>query len=703
MAKDFEIAFITSISNSLFLSCNPNRYNQTNYTFYMASLDQLCANTIRTLSMDAVQKANSGHPGMPMGMADVSYVLWTKFLKHNPKNPQWFDRDRFILSAGHGSMLIYSLLHLTGYDLSLDELKNFRQLGSKTAGHPEKHLTPGVEMTTGPLGQGFATGVGMAMAENFLDGNFNTDSHNIVDHYTYAIVSDGDLMEGISHEAASLAGHLKLGKMIYLYDANSISIDGSTDLAFTEDPVKRFEAYNWHVQEIDGHNHSEIENAIKNAKEETEKPSIVICRTHIGFGSPNKQDSASSHGSPLGEEETKLTKQSYGWDPDKSFYIPEEALEIFRKEVDKGKLAESEWEEKFNNFKKSKPELADRFDKWIHGILPDNLEELLPIFETDEKGVATRSASGTVLNALKDEISNLFGGSADLEGSVKTNLKDEGVFSADNPTGRNVHYGVREHGMVAALNGMTLHGGVIPFGGTFFVFTDYCRPSIRLAGLMETPAIYVMTHDSIGLGEDGPTHQPVEHLASLRAMPNVNVIRPGDANEVSYAWKVAIESKTTPTIIVLTRQNIPTFERTSENATKLVEKGAYILSDSEKTTPDAILIATGSEVYLAMEAKSKLKEEGIDARVVSMPCWDLFVNQDSDYIEKVLPKSVTNRVSIEAGSTFGWEKWVGNSGVAIGIDTFGESGPYEELYNHFGITTTKVTEAVKAQHLSSPK
>ena len=669
----------------------------------MASLDQLCANTIRTLSMDAVQKANSGHPGMPMGMADVSYVLWTKFLKHNPKNPQWFDRDRFILSAGHGSMLIYSLLHLTGYDLSLDELKNFRQLGSKTAGHPEKHLTPGVEMTTGPLGQGFATGVGMAMAENFLDGNFNTDSHNIVDHYTYAIVSDGDLMEGISHEAASLAGHLKLGKMIYLYDANSISIDGSTDLAFTEDPVKRFEAYNWHVQEIDGHNHSEIENAIKNAKEETEKPSIVICRTHIGFGSPNKQDSASSHGSPLGEEETKLTKQSYGWDPDKSFYIPEEALEIFRKEVDKGKLAESEWEEKFNNFKKSKPELADRFDKWIHGILPDNLEELLPIFETDEKGVATRSASGTVLNALKDEISNLFGGSADLEGSVKTNLKDEGVFSADNPTGRNVHYGVREHGMVAALNGMTLHGGVIPFGGTFFVFTDYCRPSIRLAGLMETPAIYVMTHDSIGLGEDGPTHQPVEHLASLRAMPNVNVIRPGDANEVSYAWKVAIESKTTPTIIVLTRQNIPTFERTSENATKLVEKGAYILSDSEKTTPDAILIATGSEVYLAMEAKSKLKEEGIDARVVSMPCWDLFVNQDSDYIEKVLPKSVTNRVSIEAGSTFGWEKWVGNSGVAIGIDTFGESGPYEELYNHFGITTTKVTEAVKAQHLSSPK
>lgn len=663
----------------------------------MASLDQLCVNTIRTLSMDAVQKANSGHPGMPMGMADVSYILWTKFLKHNPHNPEWFDRDRFILSAGHGSMLIYSLLHLTGYDLNMEELKNFRQLGSRTAGHPEKHLTPGVEMTTGPLGQGFATGVGMAMAERFLSGTFNKGSQKIVDHFTYAIVSDGDLMEGISHEAASLAGHLKLGKMIYLYDANSISIDGSTDLAFTEDPVKRFEAYGWHVQEIDGHNHSEIETAIANAQQESEKPSIVICRTHIGFGSPNKQDSASSHGSPLGEEEIRLTKESYGWDPDKNFFIPKEALDVFRKEVVKGKEAEKEWIEKFNNFKKIEPELANLFENWLSKSLPDNFEELLPIFETDEKGVATRSASGTVLNNLKDEISNLFGGSADLEGSVKTNLKDAGVFNATNPTGRNVHYGVREHGMVAALNGMTLHGGVIPFGGTFFVFTDYCRPSIRLAGLMETPSIYVMTHDSIGLGEDGPTHQPVEHLASLRAMPNVNVLRPGDANEVAYAWKVAIESKTTPTIIVLTRQNIPTFERTDDNPASLVEKGAYILSDSEKTTPDAILIGTGSEVYLAMNAKAKLKEHGIDARIVSMPSWELFQNQDADYIEKVLPESVTNRVSIEAGSTFGWEKWVGNTGVAIGLDTFGESGPYEELYEHFGITTEKVIEAVLAQ------
>ncbi|XWN38733.1 MAG: transketolase [Balneola sp.] len=663
----------------------------------MASLDQLCVNTIRTLSIDAVQKANSGHPGMPMGMADVSYILWTKFLKHNPKNPEWFDRDRFILSAGHGSMLIYSLLHLTGYDLSLDEIKNFRQMGSKTAGHPEKHLTPGVEMTTGPLGQGFATGVGMAMAEKFLRGKFNTEAHSLVDHYTYAIVSDGDLMEGISHEAASLAGHLQLGKMIYLYDANSISIDGSTDLAFTEDPVKRFEAYGWHVQEIDGHNHNEIEDAIRNAQSELSKPSIVICRTHIGFGSPNKQDTASSHGSPLGDEEIVLTKKAYGWDPEKKFFIPEEALTVFREEITKGEANESSWNNLLDDYRAENKELASEFEDWINGKLPENLDSLLPVFEADEKGIATRSSSGTVLNTLKENIKNLFGGSADLEGSVKTNLKNEGVFNASNSTGRNVHYGVREHGMVAALNGMALHGGVIPFGGTFFVFTDYCRPSIRLAGLMNTPSIYVMTHDSIGLGEDGPTHQPVEHLASLRAMPNVNVIRPGDANEVSYAWKIAVESKETPTIIVLTRQNIPTYVRTKENVASLTEKGAYILADSIKEIPDSIIIGTGSEVHLAMEAKATLFEKGIDARVVSMPCWELFQKQDSQYIEKILPESVTNRVSVEAGSTFGWNKWIGNTGVAIGIDTFGESAPYKELYAHFGITSEKIVEAVLSQ------
>ena len=663
-----------------------------------SSLDQLCVNTIRTLSIDAVQKANSGHPGMPMGMADVSYILWTKFLKHNPKNPEWFDRDRFILSAGHGSMLIYSLLHLTGYDLSLGEIKNFRQMGSKTAGHPEKHLTPGVEMTTGPLGQGFATGVGMAMAEKFLAGKFNTDKQQIVDHYTYAIVSDGDLMEGISHEAASLAGHLELGKMIYLYDANSISIDGSTDLAFTEDPVKRFEAYGWHVQEIDGHDHSQVEDAITKAQSETSKPSIVICRTHIGFGSPNKQDSASSHGSPLGEDEIKLTKKAYGWDQEKKFFIPEEALAVFREEVAKGDANEKAWNDLLSNYRSENKDLASEFESWIHGKLPSNLEELLPVFESDEKGVASRAASGTVLNALKESVSNLFGGSADLEGSVKTNLKDQGVFNTSNSTGRNVHYGVREHGMAAALNGMALHGGVIPFGGTFFVFTDYCRPSIRLAGLMQTPSIFVMTHDSIGLGEDGPTHQPVEHLASLRAMPNVNVIRPGDANEVSYAWKTAVESKDRPTIIVLTRQNIPTFSRTDENAASLSQKGAYILSDSQQNIPDAIIIGTGSELHLAMEAKESLTSEGVDVRVVSMPSWELFLDQTEEYREEVLPSSVTNRVSVEAGSTFGWQKWVGNTGISIGIDTFGESAPYQELYTHFGITVEKVIEAVHAQN-----
>ncbi len=594
-------------------------------------------------------------------------------------------------------MLIYSLLHLTGYDLSLDEIKNFRQMGSKTAGHPEKHLTPGVEMTTGPLGQGFATGVGMAMAEKFMAGKFNTSQHKIVDHYTYAIVSDGDLMEGISHEAASLAGHLQLGKMIYLYDANSISIDGSTDLSFTEDPVKRFEAYGWHVQEIDGHDHAQIEDAINKAQSEASKPSIVICRTHIGFGSPNKQDSASSHGSPLGEDEIVLTKKGYGWDPEKKFFIPEEALAVFREEVVKGEASESTWNDLLTNYQSEQNALAQEFKSWINRELPENLESLLPVFEADEKGVASRSASGTVLNALKDVVANLFGGSADLEGSVKTNLKDEGVFNTSNSTGRNVHYGVREHGMAAALNGMALHGGIIPFGGTFFVFTDYCRPSIRLAGLMKTPSIFVMTHDSIGLGEDGPTHQPVEHLASLRAMPNVNVIRPGDANEVSYAWKSAIESQETPTIIVLTRQNIPTFSRDGENAAKLTQKGAYILADSKKETPDAIIVGTGSEVHLAMEAKSTLETQGIDVRVVSMPCWELFQEQSDDYKEKVLPKAVTNRVSVEAGSTFGWQKWIGDKGTSIGIDTFGESAPFEELYDHFGITTEKVVDAVISQ------
>lgn len=659
-----------------------------------SSLNQLCVNTIRTLSMDAVQKANSGHPGMPMGMADVGFILWTKFLKHNPKNPKWEDRDRFILSAGHGSMLIYSLLHLTGYDVSLDDIKDFRQLGSITAGHPEVGLTPGVEMTTGPLGQGFATGIGMAMAEKFLAARFNKDGSDLVDHFTYAIVSDGDLMEGVSHESASLAGHLKLGKLIYLYDANSISIEGSTDLTFTEDVRTRFESYGWHVQEIDGHNHEQIEFSIKNAQKETDKPSIIICRTHIGFGSPNKQDKASSHGSPLGEDEIKITKEKYGWDPEKKFFIPEEALTHFRNEVKKGEKAEDEWNSKKADINSSNPDLVAEFDRWTNRELPVNLEESLPTFETSESGMATRKASGLTLNALKEVLPNLFGGSADLAGSVNTWLDGESAFGNESFSGRNVHYGVREHAMAAAINGMNLHGGMIPYGGTFFVFTDYCRPSIRLAAIMKTPSIFVMTHDSIGLGEDGATHQPVEHLASLRAMPNVLILRPADVNEVAQAWKVAIENTTGPSILVLTRQNVSTHHRDSNNSASLVSKGAYVLMDSKKSIPDAILIGTGSELDLAVNAKKELESKGVDARVVSMPSWELFKNQGVEYIEKVLPSAVKNRVSVEAGSTFGWEKWIGNSGTAIGLDTFGESGPAEELYEHFGITTKAVVEAV---------
>ncbi|MFN1834112.1 transketolase [Balneola sp. MJW-20] len=651
-----------------------------------SSLDQLCVNTIRTLSMDAVQKANSGHPGMPMGMADAAYVLWNNFLKHNPQNPDWADRDRFILSAGHGSMLLYSLMHLTGYDLSLDDIKDFRQLGSKTPGHPENHITKGVEMTTGPLGQGFATGVGMAMAENFLRAEFGEE---IVDHYTYAIVSDGDLMEGVSHEAASLAGHLKLGKLIYLYDANEISIDGSTDLAYTEDAAMRFRSYGWHVLKVDGHDHGQISNAIEEARNTSDQPSIIICRTHIGFGSPNKQDSASSHGAPLGEDEIKLTKEAYGWDPNKSFYIPEEVKAHMTKAVERGSAAEKEWKARIAG-----SGVEEKFNNWMNHELGTTYTEALPVFEEDEKGMASRKASGAVLNAIADSVPNMLGGSADLTGSNNTELSGKGTYGADNPSGRNIHYGVREHAMAAAMNGMALHGGVIPFGGTFFIFTDYMRPSIRLAALMETPSIFVLTHDSIGLGEDGPTHQPVEHLASLRAMPNTVVLRPADANEVSAAWKIALERTDGPTLLVLTRQNLPTLPRTRDNQASLTEKGAYIYLDSDKKVPDAILMSSGSELHLAIEARKQLSEKGIDARVVSMPSWELFDMQDEDYRNKVLPPEVTNRASIEAGSTFGWHRWVGPEGKVIGLDRFGASGPYQELFEHFGITSDAITEAV---------
>jgi len=658
-----------------------------------SKLDQLCVNTIRTLSMDAVEKANSGHPGMPMGMADVAYVLWTKYLKHNPKNPSWLDRDRFILSAGHGSMLLYSLLHLTGYDLSLDEIKNFRQIGSKTPGHPEYGMTPGVETTTGPLGQGLATGIGMAIAENHLGAKFNMGGHSIVDHYTYAIISDGDLMEGVSHEAASLAGHLGLGKLIYLYDSNKISIEGSTDLAFTEDVSKRFAAYNWHVVEIDGHDHDQISSAIEEAQNMTDKPSIVVCKTIIGFGSPNKEGKESSHGSPLGGDEIKLTKEAYGWDPDKTFYIPDEALEVFRNSVTEGAKAEATWKKKFEAYSAEFEAEAEQFSNRMNRKIPKNLDSVLPEFPTDEKGMASRAASGKVINAIKDVLPALFGGSADLAPSTKTDIDGEGEYGKETPEGRTIHFGVREFAMAAAVNGMALHGGVVPFGATFFVFTDYLRPALRLAALMKSPSIFVMTHDSIGLGEDGPTHQPIEHLSSIRSMPNVLILRPGDANEVAHAWKVAINNASGPTVLVLTRQNMPTYERTESNPASLVEKGAYIFSDSDKETPDAILIGTGSELQYAVEAKDKLANKGVDARVVSMPSWELFEKQDASYKESVLPKAVTNRVSIEAGSTFGWERYVGSEGTAIGVDSFGESAPYEELYEHFGLTSDAVAEA----------
>lgn len=658
-------------------------------------IEQLCVNTIRTLSMDAVQEAESGHPGMPMGMADAAHVLWTKFLKHNPEDPEWFNRDRFVLSAGHGSMLLYSLLHLTGYDLSLQEIKDFRQWGSITPGHPEYGLTPGVETTTGPLGQGFATGVGMAMAEAHLAARFNTDDHQPVDHYVYGICSDGDLMEGISHEAASMAGHMKLGKIVYLYDYNEISIDGHTDLAYTEDPAKRFDAYNWHVQEVDGHNHAEVEEAIKKAQDVTDKPSIIICETHIGYGSPNKQDDASSHGAPLGEEEIKLTKEALNWPYEEKFYVPDEALGYYRSAVEKGKKAQAEWQEALEAYKDNEPEKAKQFTAFMNRDLGDTYVDNLPVFDPDSKGVASRKASGTVLNALADNIDQLVGGSADLTGSTKTFFDGKGVFSADDYTGRNVHFGVREHAMSAAVNGMALHGGVVPFGATFLIFSDYSRPAIRIAALSHIPSTFVFTHDSIGLGEDGPTHQPIEHLASLRAMPNLYVVRPADANEVSWSWKMIAERTEGPSIIVLTRQALPTIERDESNAASNVEKGAYIVSDADTDTPDVILMGSGSEVQYAYEAGQQLRDEGIAARVVSMPCWERFEEQSDEYKETVFPSDVKARISIEAASPFGWERYVGREGKIIGLDRFGESAPYEEIYEHLGLTSERLVKEAK--------
>ncbi|MBW2466638.1 MAG: transketolase [Deltaproteobacteria bacterium] len=661
-----------------------------------AAIDELCINTIRFLSVDAVQQANSGHPGMPMGAAPMAYVLWTKFLRHSPKNPGWPDRDRFVLSAGHGSMLLYSLLHLCGYDLSLDEIKNFRQWGSKTPGHPEYGDTPGVETTTGPLGQGFAMGVGMAIAERHLGARFNKPGSEIVNHYTYGIVSDGDIMEGISHEAASLAGHLKLGKLIYLYDDNKICIEGKCDLAFNDDTMKRFDSYGWDVQQVgDGNDLGAIEKAIEAARSETGKPSLIAVRTSLGFGSPNRQDTSKAHGEPLGIEERELTKENLEWPQEPTFYIPEEALAHFRKSIDKGLELEEQWTEILRSYNNEFPDLGEKFEKQLNGELPPGWDGDIPEFPADPKGKATRVISGQVLNAIAKNVQALMGGSADLAPSNKTMIDNESSFQADSPDLRNIHFGVREFGMTAILNGMALHGGLIPYGGTFLVFSDYMRPAIRLAALMKQHVIYVLTHDSIGLGEDGPTHQPIEHLAALRAMPNLTVIRPADANETAEAWRFALKNTNGPTVLALTRQSVPTLDRAVYGPAENLHKGAYILKDTE-STPNAIILANGSEIQLALEASETLARENIAARVVCMPSWELFDMQPQDYRDSVLPVEVKNRVAIEAGTTQGWHKYVGMQGTVIGLDHFGASAPMKDLFNNFGITAEAVVQAVRS-------
>jgi transketolase len=641
--------------------------------------------------MDAVQKANSGHPGLPMGIADVAYVLWTRFLRHNPANPDWPNRDRFLLSAGHGSMLLYSLLYLSGYDLPLEELKSFRQWGSRTPGHPEYGLTPGVETTTGPLGQGFGNGVGMAISERFLAATFNRPGLSIFDHYTYAIVSDGDMMEGVSHEAASLAGHLGLGKIVYLYDDNDISIGGSTDLTFTEDVPARFRAYDWHVQEVDGYDLGGIEAAIRAAQEETERPSLIVCYTHIAYGSPNKQDTAAAHGSPLGEEEVASTKEALGWSPDAHFLIPEEALAVFRRAVERGQDAEAQWRETFERYRAAYPDEAALLKDLWAGKLPEGWADALPAFAPADGPLATRNASGAVLNALAPVLPTLVGGSADLAPSTKTLLTDHDDFQRATPAGRNLRFGVREHIMGAVLNGMALHGGVLPYGGTFLVFSDYMRPPVRLAALMHLPVVYVWTHDSVWIGEDGPTHQPVEHLAALRAIPNLVVIRPADANETAVAWRVALERRDGPTALALTRQKMPVLVDTDRDPAEMVARGAYVLAESAGV-PDVILIASGSEVHLALEARDLLTSKGVAVRVVSMPSWELFDAQSDSYREVVLPPQVTARLAIEAGVTQGWAKYVGPAGDVVGLERFGASAPYEVLMEQFGFTADAVAE-----------
>lgn len=658
--------------------------------------DLLAINAIRTLSIDAIEKANSGHPGLPMGAAPMAYTLWTKQLRHNPQNPKWFNRDRFVLSAGHGSMLLYSLLHLGGYGLDMEEIKNFRQWDSKTPGHPEYGHTVGVEATTGPLGQGIAMTVGMAMAEAHLAATYNKPGHEIVDHYTFALCGDGDLMEGVAAEAISLAGHLQLEKLIVLYDSNDISLDGDLSKSFSENVQKRFESYGWNYLHVaDGNDIDAINSAIEQAKSSKGKPTLIEIKTVIGYGSPNKSGKSDVHGAPLGADEIALTRAAYNW-PHEPFQVPAEVYETFKAAADvQGVQAETEWNAKFEAYKNEFPELAEQFVKAMKGELPADFDAEIPVYEVGTS-VATRSSSGDVINAIAKKVPSFFGGSADLAGSNKTTMKGAGDFSADNYAGRNIWFGVREFAMGAALNGMALHGGVHVFGGTFFVFSDYVRPAVRLSALMGLPVTYVFTHDSIAVGEDGPTHEPVEHLASLRAMPNLSVIRPADANESAEAWKLALTSESTPTVLVLSRQNLPTLDAPIETVREGVAKGGYVISPATKETPDAILIAAGSEVSLAVEAQKALLAEGIDASVVSMPDTARFDAQDATYKESVLPKAVTKRLAIEMGSSLGWHKYTGFEGDVLAIDKFGASAPGELVMEKYGFTVENVVAKVKA-------
>jgi transketolase len=678
-----------------------------------SQLDQLSINTIRFLSVDAVQKANSGHPGLPLGAAPMAYVLWTRFLKHNPASPAWFDRDRFVLSAGHGSMLLYSLLHLTGYDLPLAQIKQFRQWASHTPGHPERGSAPGIETTTGPLGQGFGNGVGMAIAEAHLGARYNRPGFDVVNHFTYALVSDGDLMEGVAAEAASLAGHLKLGKLIYLYDDNLVSLAAATDITFTEDRARRFEAYGWHTQSIDDGNDLEaIDKALRAARDETERPSLILVRTHLGYGSPHKQDTFEAHGSPLGEEEVRLTKEALGWPTEPPFYIPDQALRHFREALDRGEQAEAAWNARLAAYTQEYPTLARELRQVMGGELPEGWDADIPTFPADAKGMATRVASGKVMSALAPRLPTLVGGSADLDPSTHTMLAGMGDFESPDRladdrqgsagggwkyAGRNLHFGVREHAMGAILNGLAAHGGMLPFGATFLIFSDYMRPPIRLAALMKLHVIYVFTHDSIGLGEDGPTHQPIEQLANLRAVPRLVVIRPGDANEAAVAWRVAVETRKQPVALVLTRQSVPTLDRSQMASAEGLRRGGYVLADAPDGKPDAILIATGSEVGLVVAARQELLERGIQARIISMPSWELFDAQPPDYRDSVLLPAVRARLAVEAGVSQGWHRYVGDRGDVIGIDDrFGASAPGSTVMREYGFSVENIVQRTLA-------